>query len=165
MTAYDMAESMRIGMRRLASGVCVLTSIEPKSETRYAMTASSVTSLSAEPASLLVCVNTSNHIVAAIDASQRFCINVLATQHQGLAELCADRQRIDERFNRSDWSTDGKLGLPFLPDAEAMFFCELDQTITYSTHNIYIGLIREVAVQAEDYNPLIYFDGAYQRLW
>ena len=51
-----LAQSLKLGMRRLASSVCIVTAANEQSEAQT-MTVSSVTSVSAEPASLLVCVN------------------------------------------------------------------------------------------------------------
>ena len=52
----ELGMAMKMGMRRLASGVSVLSTRSDDGE-RHAMTVSSVTSVSDNPASLLVCVN------------------------------------------------------------------------------------------------------------
>ena len=47
-----------------------------------------------------------------------------------------------------------------LADAQAVIGCEVDRLVTYGTHSIVIGAVREVRVSGE-VQPLIYQDGRY----
>lgn len=156
----NLAVSMKLGMRRLASGVCVLSTSLPNNQ-RFAMTVSSVTSVSDSPASLLVCINqqVSQQGHLATKGSQ-FAINVLSVDHKDVSNLCAGREPTRDRFEVGDWQED-ETGLPVLGDAEAVFICQTDHVTTYGTHKIVIGAIHKVIVNGAEVNPLLYADGSY----
>lgn len=156
----NLAVSMKLGMRRLASGVCVLSTSLPNNQ-RFAMTVSSVTSVSDSPASLLVCINQqiSQQGHLATKGSQ-FAINVLSVDHKDVSNLCAGREPGRDRFEVGDWQEDDT-GLPVLGDAEAVFICQTDHVTTYGTHKIVIGAIHKVILNGAEVNPLLYADGSY----
>ncbi|WP_039913553.1 flavin reductase family protein [Cellvibrio mixtus] len=155
-----LAVSMKLGMRRLASGVCVLSTCLPNNQ-RFAMTVSSVTSVSDSPASLLVCINqqVSQQGHLATKGSQ-FAINVLSVSHKHVSNLCAGREPSRDRFEVGQWEEDDT-GLPILGDSEAVFICQTDQVTTYGTHKIIIGAIHKVIINGAEVNPLLYADGSY----
>ncbi len=151
--------AMKEGMRRLASGVSVLSAVCEK-DGRHAMTVSSVTSVSNSPASLLVCINelTIMHDVL-VKEGDRFAINVLASEQENVSNVCAGLQQDLERFDVGQWQESSTL--PYLADAEAVFFCKFDKAVQYGTHKIIIGCIENVLVSEGDINPLIYLNGNY----
>lgn len=156
----NLAVSMKLGMRRLASGVCVLSTILPGSQ-RFAMTVSSVTSVSDSPASLLVCINQlvsqQGHLAT---IGSQFAVNVLSTDHKDVSNICAGREPNRNRFDMGQWAED-ESGLPMLTDAQAVFFCQTDQVTTYGTHKIVIGAIHKVILGVSIVDPLLYADGSY----
>lgn len=156
----NLAVSMKLGMRRLASGVCVLSTNLPNNQ-RFAMTVSSVTSVSDSPASLLVCINqqVSQQSHLATKGSQ-FAINVLSIDHKDISNVCAGREPTRDRFEVGHWEEDDT-GLPVLADAQAIFVCQTDQVMTYGTHKIVIGAIHKVILNGAEVNPLLYVDGSY----
>ena len=156
----NLAVSMKLGMRRLASGVCVLSTTLPGNK-RFAMTVSSVTSVSDSPASLLVCINqlVSQQDYLATLGSQ-FAINVLSVDHQDVSNICAGREPNRNRFEIGNWADD-ETGLPVLADAQAVFICQSDHVTNYGTHKIVIGAIHKVILNGADVDPLLYADGSY----
>lgn len=156
----DLAQQMREGMRRLASGVCVVTANNQEGQ-RFAMTASSVTSLSDNPPSLLVCINLDARINQPMLDSGSFCINILSQSQQLVSNTCASPNTDEERFAVGDWVKNQATGLYYLNDAEAVFFCDKADVLSHGTHNIFIGNIKQVALGAEDISPLIYLNGTY----
>ncbi len=158
----DLAVAMKLGMRRLASGVCVLSTRLPTGE-GFAMTVSSVTSVSDSPASLLVCINqqvSQQDYLATLGS--RFVVNVLSAHHQEISNLCAGREPDRDRFSVGVWRDFD--GLPMLDDALASFVCVTDQVNHYGTHHIVIGRIIEVIISGAEINPLLYVDAAYGAL-
>ena len=156
----DISEEMKLGMRRLASGVCVISAnIEGE---HFAMTASSVTSVSDNPASLLVCINkmVSQQEYFSMQGSV-FAVNILSSHHQPVSDLCAGREPGRDRFSLGDWVVDAKI--PYLSDAQAVFFCETDMMISYGSHQIVIAHIRRVEIANVDFSPLLYADASYGR--
>jgi len=162
MKEVDMNSAMREGMRRLASGVSVISTKTATGE-RFAMTATSVTSLSAEPASLLVCINRNTSMFEAIKDGGAFCVNVLQSEQQEVSNKCASGDQGEERFEVGDWQENS--GLPYLEGSLAVFVCDQDQAIDYGTHRILIGAIKRVLVEESDtIDPLVYLDGGYKTL-
>lgn len=156
----DLGTSMKLGMRRLASGVSVLSTRTDTGE-RFAMTVSSVTSVSDSPASLLVCVNKQVALEGHLSTlGTPFAINVLASEQRDISNLCAGFMGDEPRFSLGDWRQ-GRDSVPYLADAQATFFCESDQVTTYGTHHIVIARIVEVVLGELRVDPLVYVDGGY----
>ena len=155
----NLASSMKMGMRRLASGVCVLSSCFDGQE-KFAMTVSSVTSVSDSPASLLVCINQQVSKQAHLTTPGcHFAINILGTQHQEVSNICAGRYPERDRFSIGHWID--RDGLPTLADAQAVFMCKADKVTSYGTHHIVIAKISHVYLGADAVSPLLYADGSY----
>ena len=76
------AEQFKLGMRGLAAAVNIVTAAHAGH--RYGMTATAVCSVSAEPPTVLACINKSTATHAAIVKSEAFCINVLRADDQDL---------------------------------------------------------------------------------
>lgn len=157
----NLSQAMRDGMRRLASGVCVISALDEKGK-RYAMTASSVTSLSDTPASLLICVHEDARIHSAIGEKNAFSISILGAHQKDISQLCASPEEGENRFSVGDWRLDADTGLYYLGDAQSVFMCELDDTHVYGTHSIFIGKITKVELPGSEIDPLIYVDGGYR---
>jgi len=159
----QLAEGLRLGMRRLASGVCVVTTRDGAA--RYAMTASSVTSLSDEPASLIVCVNKTAAIQPFLVKGQPLAINILGSDQQDVSNKCAQKNAAEERFEVGEWAEHAPTKLPYLISAQAIFLCQVDnENHEYGTHQIVIGRLTDVIIPDNDVDPLIYVDGKYQKI-
>jgi flavin reductase (DIM6/NTAB) family NADH-FMN oxidoreductase RutF len=156
----NLAQSMKLGMRRWASGVSVIAALGDDHQ-KYAMTASSMSSVSDAPVSLLVCIHQQARIHDVLTLGKAFSINVLGRHQEAISSLCASGDQGDRRFELGDWQCDANAP-PFLRDAEAVFICELDQKIPFGTHSIVIGLIKEVHLVKSTPNPLVYLNGAYK---
>ena len=123
------------------------------------MSATAVTSLSINPPSLLVCVNKSTATHRVLSRGGRFCVNVLRSFHSQLSEAFSGKLKGEDRFRVGAWrETDD--GLPFLGDAQANLFCEIDRITDYGTHTIFIGRVYFARVDV-DVDPLLYQDGKY----
>jgi flavin reductase (NADH) len=154
------SEAMKLGMRRLASGVCVIAA--RIGHEKFAMTASSVTSVSDKPASLLVCINklVSQQEYFSTQGS-KFSVNVLGAEHEAISNLCAGREPGEDRFKLGVWHQEK--ASPYLTDAQVVFFCETDMFISYGTHQIVIAHIQQVHMGNVAFSPLLYADGGYGR--
>jgi DNA-binding GntR family transcriptional regulator/flavin reductase (DIM6/NTAB) family NADH-FMN oxidoreductase RutF len=122
------------------------------------MTASSVTSLSADPPMMLACINNAVPTADAVSRSGRYVVNILG-EHQGeLAKQFAIASR--DKF-RSVGVRDGATGLPLLVDALAHIECEVAEQVIGGTHSIFVG--RVVSATAGDGQPLTYYRGGFGR--
>lgn len=156
----DIGPAFRLGMRQLAAGVSLITAAEDGA--RYGLAVTSVTSLSAEPPMLLVCVNQGASAHEAILRSGRFGVNVLAHEDIGVAQSFADPARRAERFASGEWSSEE--GPPRLLSALAAFMCTVVDRHVYASHSIFIGLVDSVFVRHDGSEPLVYFERAYRTL-
>jgi flavin reductase (DIM6/NTAB) family NADH-FMN oxidoreductase RutF len=159
----ELSEKMKSGMRRLVAGVSILT-VSGEDGLNYAMTVSSVSSVSTCPPSLLVCINASTRISSQMVLGRYFGINILAQDHQELSTRCSSSDFKDSRFDDGTWELN-KLGMPpYLTDAECVFTCAVDQKIRYGSHYIVVGLINEVRLTKDAIDPLVYMNGRYHRV-
>ncbi len=156
----QLSQLMKLGMRRLAAGVCVL-SMRTDTGEPFAMTVSSVTSVSDNPASLLVCINKQVSQQGHLSTlGNEFAINILSEDQQDISNLCAGRELGRDRFALGAWVTNAR-DLPYLEDAQAVFFCKVDMASVYGTHHIVVGLINDVVVGDAPPAPLVYVNGRY----
>lgn len=150
-------DNFRHCMRRLAATVCVITCQHEGK--RYGITATAVTSLCFDPVSILACINSSSSLLEPLLASGKYCINLLSQNHAGVSQSFSTPLPADERFAAGEWQTNPQ-GVPYLSDAQATLFCELDQTVPYATHHIVIGQVSDCQF-SETIAPLLYQNGAY----
>ena len=149
--------AFRDAMRRFATTVSIISC--SSGGCRYGMSATAVTSLSVDPPYLLVCVNKSTATHRALSRGGRFCINVLRSFHSHLSQAFSGKLAGEDRFRLGAWQ-EAEDGLPFLSDAQANLFCEVERITDYGTHTIFIGLVYTAIVHA-DVDPLLYQDGKY----
>ncbi|WP_214103553.1 flavin reductase [Acrocarpospora catenulata] len=140
----------------LATGVTVLTTAE--GHQRFGMTASSVTSLSVDPPTMLACINNAVPTAAAVARAGKYVVNVLGEDQSRLAHQFAapgpDKFR-DVRVHT------GELGLPVLTDALAHLECEVTEQVDGGTHSVFIGRVRSAV--AGRGSPLTYYRGDFGR--
>jgi flavin reductase len=155
----DVSSNFKLAMRRLTSTVTIITATD--GESRYGMTATAVTSLSATPPSILACINQSASIHSPIDNTRKYCINLLGCDHSDLVNSFSGRLTGEDRFTAGSWAK-SECGIPFLVDAQANIFCTVDQMIKHESHTIFIGRVDEVLIQGETC-PLLYQEGSLFR--
>ncbi len=144
-------------MRRLASGVAVVTALGEEGDA--GMAATSVTSLAMDPLSLLVCVNRQAGLHPCLPAGARFVVNILTSTQREVAAAFGGAVDRPLRFTVGEWSRDAH-GLRRLDGAQANLSCVVDQMIAYGTHSIVIGRVDAVRTSGQ-VAPLIYQDGKY----
>lgn len=159
-TQDDLRDAMLQAMRRLAKSVSVITCIH--NGQRFAMSASAVDSLSADPPSLLICINRSASIHPSLFDGADFCVNILASSQQDIALACAGRLKGEERFTAGSWNANAD-GVPYLANAQASVICRQDGRFEYGTHSVFIGRIEQIFI-GSTVSPLVYVDGAYTTL-
>jgi flavin reductase len=155
-------EQFRLGMRRLPAAVTLVTC---KHDGNYlGLTATAVTSLSAEPPSLLTCVNREASAHRAILESKAFGINVLPHDKVALARLFASRAVEDraKRFTSDKW-VELTTGAPILNDVIVGFDCTLDQAIVYASHSVLIGQVQDIKI-GDIHKHLMYLEGEFADL-
>ena len=154
--------TFRQAMRRLAGGVSLITVGSGADRTGF--TATSVTSFSAEPPRLLVCVNREASSWATLADYGSFGVNLLAAEQQDLADRFAGRngEKGPARFFGAKWKT-LVTGAPVLEGALAAIDCTVEEVIERHSHAIVIGRI-EVVDLGRWSDPLLYWSGVYRTI-
>jgi flavin reductase (DIM6/NTAB) family NADH-FMN oxidoreductase RutF len=148
-------------MRRLASAVCVVTTID--GDRRVGLTATAVSSLCADPPSVVVCVNRGAEAYPALLASGRLGISILAEAQAEVALRFSGAlgHRGEEKFVDGDWRMD-RGGAPLLSDAAVVLECGVVKVMDHGTHTIFICDVRRASVTPA-LPPLIYLDRQFLR--
>ncbi len=158
MTADDgLQDAFRTAMRRVANTVTII-SVQSGAE-RHGTTATSVTSISMEPPSLLICFNKASRLHDFLIKEQRFCVNVLHTDNAATSKIFSSPVTGVERFASGDWQAN-ESAIPYLANAQANLFCQKEKEISYGSHTLFIGRVTSVRARA-DISPLLYRDGVY----
>lgn len=155
-------EDFRSAMRHLAGGVSVITA--GIGEDRTGLTATSATSFSADPPTVLACVNRGASAIPVIASYRHFTVNVLAESQRPVAENFTGRGGLKgpQRFLGAEWSTLAT-SAPVLDGALVALDCELDEAIERHSHVILIGRVVAARI-AGGGPPLLYWRGAYRSL-
>jgi flavin reductase len=154
-------EHFKRGMRRLASGVSLITTAV--GEERYGLVATAVTSLSAEPSSLLICVGKSVSAHPHLDTSDSFCVNVLSATQEDIAARFSHSVEREKRFDSGTWRT-LRTGAPALVGSLVTFDCEVQQKVSYFSHTVFFAAVVAVEIGAGQVDPLLHLDGSFRRL-
>ena len=154
------AEQFKMGMRSLAGAVSIITSAQAGH--RYGMTATAVCSASAEPPTVLICVNKLATTHGAIARSKAFCANVLRHEDWELSTSFSGAQSGEGRFKSRDW-TKLSTGSPVLIDSLVSFDCRVVDKLSHGTHTIYLGEVEQVLLGKKG-KPLLYSEGQYAKL-
>ncbi len=150
-------------MSRAATGVTVVASDGELG--RRGQTVSAMCSVSADPPSLLVCLNRKSQLVRAIETHLVFGVSVLRADQKRIADSFAGRPSSRDKpydFERVRWET-AVTGSPLLASAVAKFDCRLIDAHTIGTHTIYIGEV--VAASTAKGKPLVYASRGYGELF
>ncbi|MCF1462067.1 flavin reductase [Agrobacterium vitis] len=151
----------KLGMRRLASGVSLITTLSDG--VRHGLVATAVSSVSGDPPSLLICVNRNASAHGHIERSGIYCVNILSESAQPIVASFSSAIDRDKRFLRGEWQT-LKTGAPALVDSLASFDCEVRHALSYATHTIFIADIVATELWDSTDAPLVYLDGRYRQV-
>ncbi len=148
----------KLGMRRLASGVVLIATVCEGE--RFGLTATAVMSISADPPTLMICVNRSASANEALSRSGCFTVNLLGGADRPIADLFSSSKHRAERFSNHEW---GQLttGAPVLLGSLASFDCRIVQTLPSSSHTLYFGEVIDLKMFTDEIRPLLYWNGTY----
>jgi flavin reductase (DIM6/NTAB) family NADH-FMN oxidoreductase RutF len=130
---------------------------------RAGVTVSAVSSVSADPPTLLACIHRESPACEAIRRNRIFCVNVLKSTQQHIAEIFAGRSArdaFDSKFDCAHWAS-LSTGAPVLSGALSVFDCRLQASQAAGTHEVFFGIV--LGAQTSDGAPLLYAGRAYGR--
>lgn len=161
MTAQIDATEFRAAMARFPGAVTIVTALAGSE--RRGLTATAVCSVTADPPSLLVCLNRKTGTCAAVRASGLFNVNLLAGDGGPIALRFAGAGGVtgEAKFTQGRWSQDAR-GLPLLSEATLNFSCNVTEMMQAGSHTVFIGQI--IGLTQNDGAALLYEQGNFHRL-
>lgn len=131
---------------------------------KFGVTVSAMSSVSANPPLLLVCINRNNLAYNAIIENQCFSVNTLAEHQYTIAQVFAGqiKPESNDRFSCAEWDL-LHTNSPVLSEALASFDCILEHHSNFGTHAIIVGRVKTVAYQDEGL-PLAYAQQKFRKL-
>ncbi|MBL0407256.1 flavin reductase family protein [Microvirga aerilata] len=157
-------------MRHLAGGVTIIaTEYEGR---RTGLAATAVCSVSADPPTILICINSGASAHEPIRESGRFSVNLLASGQDDIARRFSGEMGIkgEERFTAGAWAP-LVTSAPVLESALAGLDCRVTEIVRMATHSVFFGAVVGVDSRTAA-KPLIYAHGTYgtfspdgARLW
>jgi len=149
----------RAAMRRLVGGVSVITA--GAGHEISGITLTSVSSLSADPPSLIVGVYRASSSLPLLKQRRYFGVNILNADQADIAERFAGKDGLKgaERFADAEW-IERASGVRLLSGALAAIECEAEDIIERHSHAIIIGRVLHVELAPDD-AALAYWHGDY----
>lgn len=147
-------KQFRTAMGKFATGVTVIAT-EVEGEV-HGMRANAFMSVSLDPKLIVISVRKQASILAKLQSSQTFSVNILGEDQQEVSMIFAGQlkdKQVD--FNRLD-------GKPVIPGSIAQIACEVSGEHIEGDHILFIGKVTDIYV--EDKAPLIYYNGKYGSL-
>lgn len=156
-------EEFRRVMARFATGVAVVTCVQDGLD--HAMTANSFTSVSLEPALVLVCVEQDSRFHEAVLHAGAWGVSILDEHQRGRATWFATRGRpLAGQFASTATHRSAVTGSLLLDDALGTLDCRTVAVHPAGDHDIVVGEVLGLALQRPDGGPLVYFRSAFQTL-
>jgi flavin reductase (DIM6/NTAB) family NADH-FMN oxidoreductase RutF len=149
------ASQLRDAVGRFASGVTVVTALDPQGRS-VGCTVSAFSSLSLQPPLVLVCVDKRRFMHGPLTSGPGFAINVLAADQQETALRFATPAA--DKFSATPHGP-GRGGVPLLEGALAHLECDLFHVHEGGDHAIVVGYVTKVQTRAGA--PLLYAQGNF----
>ncbi len=152
----------RQALGRFATGVTIVTAERSPGQV-HGMTANSFTAVSLDPLLVLVCVDEDARMLAVLNRTQRFGVNVLKESQRAISEFFALPEQDPEVEKalgvRFAWTPSG---IPVLADALAQLTCEVTASHVAGDHTIFLAGVETVEVFEGD--PLLFYRGSYRHI-
>jgi len=155
-------DAMRQAMRRFASGVTIVTSMDKHGPT--GITVSAFYSVSLSPPVVMISINTESSLVDAIRTSGRFSVHILADEHSKLSEQFAESTEWDRKVGNYDWHVSDD-GSPIIDAIPTVLEAAVDRTVRVGTHDVVFGNVTGIEASSDTpRTPLLYYDRNYRTL-
>ncbi len=155
------APQFRDAMARLAGGVAILTVLDPIGRD-CGLTVTAVSSVSLEPALVLVCVKKDGFIHDALFVADGWSLTFLAADQVDAAHYFARSRYPGDRDDFAAWGTRrAHAGELVLTGGVAAVECEPHQLVDAGDHTIAIGRVVRTPGDLTGATPLLHVDRTY----
>lgn len=159
-SSFD-SRAFRDVMGRFATGVTVVT--VSHEGIQRGMTANAFSSVSMDPAMLLVCIDEHASMFPVFQEAKAFAVNILAEDQERLSRAFAEHGEKPEAMGGFPHRS-APLGSPVLDGVLAWAECEVQHRYAGGDHVIVVGRVRDLALERRDAGPLLYFGSEYHAL-
>jgi flavin reductase (DIM6/NTAB) family NADH-FMN oxidoreductase RutF len=149
--------AFRTALSQFASGVTIVTALDADGRD-VGMTVTAFSSLSLDPPLVLLCIDRAASAAPALDACERFVVNILASDQAALARRFAEREV--ERFEGVALRR-GLYNVALLDGALAHLECHTHERTPGGDHTILMGAVD--AAHVGNGAPLLYVRNRYGR--
>jgi flavin reductase (DIM6/NTAB) family NADH-FMN oxidoreductase RutF len=140
-----------------ATGVAVVTA-ETSSGQRAAVTINSFSSVSLEPALILLCLARQSRSLDVLQDARRLAVQFLREDQRDIAMKFA--RPADDKLEGVDWARTER-GVLRLDKAVAVLDCDLRQFVPGGDHRIVVAEVMSLEVSTEDVAPLMFYRGKF----
>lgn len=149
-------DDFREALARWASGVAVIAVRDPDDGRVYGTTASSISSLSAEPPRILFSLGPGAQILPFLEEETAFAVSVLGEDQRRLAQVFTDSFPVG-------LSPFPEEGLPAIADAHAVLECRVERLVEVAPSRLVVALV-EGARLGKPGRPLVRYLREYRGL-
>ena len=153
-------EELRTAMRVWASGITVVTAAHEGQ--CHGMTVNSFMSVSLEPATIIVSLQTGSRTHELVNRSGAFGLTFLSAQQQDISDLFAGRAEVADRFTGLQVETLAT-GSPLIAGGLAWLDCRITQSIDAGMNTLVLAEVVAARNLSQD-APLVYHDRGYWKL-
>lgn len=146
-------------MGRWVTGV--LTVLVPVDQGWHGMTANAFTSVSLDPALVLLCVDLVGNTESRLRKAGRFTVSMLSQQQRVVADRFSARDS-GRRFLGLEEVALSDSGQPYLQGSLAWLACEVTEVMGGGDHRIFLARVVDGGHAEDDVEPLVYFRGHYR---
>jgi flavin reductase (DIM6/NTAB) family NADH-FMN oxidoreductase RutF len=145
----------RDAMGMLPTGVTVVTATGPDGPA--GATANAVCSLSIEPMLMLACLDRGSRTLLAVQAANRFGVNVMHAGQEEIARAFATKAPVADKWDGVAWGE--RDGIPAIEGSLAWVACDLRDVIAGGDHVIVTGEV--TGLETAEGDPLVFHQGGY----
>jgi flavin reductase (DIM6/NTAB) family NADH-FMN oxidoreductase RutF len=153
------SDSFRAVLGRFASGVTVVTAVNPTDRRDHGMTVSAFCSVSLDPPLVLLCASTTVDMHEVLAETSHFVVNILRENQEAIARRFAGTD--PDRFDGIGY-TRGKSSVALLDDVLAYVECRKVAAHRAGDHTIYVGQVE--SAETREGRPLLYYRSGYAQL-
>ena len=153
-------DAFKSAFRTHAAGVAVITA--DAGDGPVGLTATSVSSVSAEPPLLIFSVSARSSAAPVLRRADSVVVHLLGTDDLPIAALCAT-SGIDRFADRGIWSR-LESGEPYFPSVQAWLRCKVVERLDVGESTIVIARATASAVESPATEPLVYHDRTWHAL-
>jgi flavin reductase (DIM6/NTAB) family NADH-FMN oxidoreductase RutF len=157
-------EQFRRVMGHFVTGVTVVTTLD-EGRRPVGITVNALSSVSLEPALIIVALDRRRFITPIVHAAGRFAVSILSEAQQALSDCFAGAPVSPGREEFCGAArTPGSTGLPILDGAIASLECTVIGTYPVGDHDLFIGRVDALHNEERHPQPLLYYRRRYLRI-